>query len=47
MVGQIGNNGHHGSVRIIHRAVDAGLDPVDTARRDDIGAWLGAGEARA
>jgi hypothetical protein len=47
MFGQIGNNDHHGSVRLIHRALDAGIDPVDTAGRDDIGAWLSASEAEA
>jgi aryl-alcohol dehydrogenase-like predicted oxidoreductase len=45
MFGQIGKDDHHGSVRIIHRALDAGIDLVDTAGRDDIGALLSASEA--
>jgi hypothetical protein len=38
MFRQIGNNDHHDSVRIIHRALNIGIYPIDTAGLDNFSA---------
>ena len=34
MFGSVGNPDHEGSIAIIHKALDAGINFIDTAKRD-------------
>jgi hypothetical protein len=47
MFGQFGNIDHRDSVRISHWALNGGIDFINTAGLDEVGAWVSANGAGA